>query len=86
MNEQIEVFLWMGGAIVCYLTLLFGWPRWRHRLIHRWGQPYGRPEIWRRPADQVQMVGFRCPECGKLTGIHPQAVSYRRMLRGERYY
>jgi hypothetical protein len=57
-----------------------------HWLCHRKNWPIGLFITWRRPYDNVMMRGRICQICGKLNGVEPVGISYKRMMRGERFY
>jgi hypothetical protein len=69
-----------------YLVFVKGWPLLAHWLIHRRGWRYGPMVLWRRKSDGVQMSGHVCPICHQLHHIEPVRISYKRMMRGERFY
>ena len=50
-----------------------------HRIAHLFGWNGGRVETWWEPgplAPSKLMVGFRCAECGQLSGVH-ESYAYR---------
>ncbi len=57
-----------------------------HWLCHKMNWPIGKFVLWRRSVDNVQMRGRICHICGKLNGVEPVRISYKRMMRGERFY
>lgn len=57
-----------------------------HWLCHKMNWPIGKFLTWRRPSDEVMMRGRICHICGKLNGVEPVPSSYKRMMRGEKYY
>ncbi len=57
-----------------------------HWLAHKMNWPVGRFITWKRRTDKVQMRGYVCHICGKLNGVEPVRISYKRMMRGERFY
>jgi hypothetical protein len=83
MSAEITLLL---SLLAVYAALRFGWPRLRHRLCHRYNWPRGEFVTWRRRTDHVLMVAQRCPDCGKLMDIRPSRISYRHMMRGDKFY
>ncbi len=76
----------LGILLSLYLLILLGWPRLRHWLCHHYQWQVGPYETWRRKADNVLMVGNRCPVCGELYCIRPSKTSYRHMMQGRKFY
>lgn len=86
MPRRSLVLIVLALCLVWYFVFAKGWPRFGHWLIHKRGWAYGRQILWRRPSDGVQMRAHICPICGLRTNIEPVRISYKRMMRGERFY
>lgn len=92
LTSQIEMPRWLGlllcglGVYLWYLVFVKGWPIFGHWLAHKLNWEIGEHITWRRAADNVLMVGRRCRICGKVTCIHPSRPSYRRMMRGQKWF
>jgi hypothetical protein len=54
----------------------------RHWLRHKLGTYTGEIKVWTRRNDpDVMMVGYKCSECGVMTGISPTARSLKHIKR-----
>ena len=74
------------ACTVAVVGAIYVLPKLLHYAVHRLNLRVGEQRIWRRPSDNVQMVGTVCLYCGKLIDVHPLRISYKRMMRGEKWY
>jgi hypothetical protein len=78
--------LYLPLLVAFYFGTAHGMAWLLHWYAHKTQCAVGTFVTWRRLTDNVMMTGYRCHRCGKLTCIQPSSSSYKRMMRGERYY